>query len=187
MNKTFFVSALTSFLIILVLGLPITTHAATGAYNFVNETNTTYNSHTGTYTNVTTTGYPSSNKHAYKAMAGNRTNTWTWKCNFSTSTNYNYHLWIAIPYSTGILDGTYAYSAFNTVPAENFTININQENYANQWVYMGWTQGKGGSTSCRVQTNNFDQFSDFNREFWIDHMKFWPNLISTPPSYTHGW
>ena len=131
MNKTFFASALASFLMVLALGLPVTTHATIGAYNYVNERTATWNTHTGTYTDVTTTGYPSSNKHAYKAMAGNNTNTWTWKCNSATSTNYNYHLWVAIPYNTGILDGTYWYDAVNTYAPENFGLYINQEAYAN--------------------------------------------------------
>jgi len=190
MNKTFFVSALSSFLIILTLALPVSVYAGTGAWNYVNETNATYTSKSGPYTNVTTTGYPRTNMHAYKST--NRTyngpvNSMRWKCNMSTSTNYNYHHYIAIPSNTGVLDGIYRYYAYNTVSAENFWVYINQEIYADQFVYIGWTQGKGGSISCHVDTNNIQYFSDSPREFWIDHMIFWPNLSVTPPNSTFGW
>lgn len=168
--------------------MPISTFAATGTYNYVNETNTTYTSRTGPYNNITTTGYPSTNMHAYQSTSlGGDVNTMRWKCNSSTTTNYNYHIWIAIPYNTGMTDGGYNYYAYNTVPAENFMTPINQEAYANKWVYIGWTQGKGGKSSCYVDTNNTELYSDFNREFWVDHMKYWPNQSTTPPSYTHGW
>lgn len=191
MNKTIFVSALASFLIVLVLALPISAQAGAGAWNYVDETNATYTSKSGPYTNITTTGYPPSNMHAYKST--NRTfngpnNTMKWMCNTSTSTNYNYHTYIAIPYNTGTLDGKYNYTAVNTVGAENFTIPINQELYANQFVYIGWTQGKGGSASCYVTTDNIELLSPgIAREFWVDHMIFWPNLSTTPPNYTFGW
>ena len=184
MKKSWIVSAVVSYLLILTLGLPISAHAVTGAWNYVNETNATYTSKSGPYTNVTSTGYPSTNMHAYKST--NRTyngpvNTMRWKCNMSTTTNYNYHLYIAIPYNLGVLDGIYQYYANNTVSAENFSILVNQEAYAKQFVYLGWTQGKGGSTSCYVDTNNIQYYSDQAREFWIDHMVFWPNLANTAP------
>lgn len=191
MNKTFLFSMLASFIAILTLAFPISSYAVTGAYNYVNETSTTYTSRSGPYTDVTTTGYPSSNKHAYKST--DRTfngpdNTMRWKCNSSTSTNYNWHIYIAVPYNTGTLDGGYNYTAVNTVSAENFTTPINQENYANQWVYIGWTQGTGGSTNCRVDTDNIELYGGgVAREFWVDHMKYWPNQSSTPPAATHQW
>jgi len=187
MNKTFMLSALTGFVLVLALGLPMTAQAVTGAYNYIDERVATWNVHTGTYTNVTTTGYPPSNPHAYKAMSGNYTNKWTWMCNSATPKNYNYHLWIAIPLNAGVLDGTYHYYAYNTFTGENFPININQEAYANQWVYIGWTKGTGGSLTCGVQTTNYDKYDDFPREFWIDHMEYWPNLSSIPPAGTHKW
>lgn len=185
MNRTSIVSALVSFFTVLTLGLPLSANAATGAWNYVNETDATYTSKSGPYTNVTTTGYPSTNKHAYKST--NRTyngpiNTMRWKCNMSTSTNYNYHLYIAIPYNTGVLDGIYEYKAYNTVSAENFAVYVNQEFYANQFVYLGWTQGKGGPTSCYIKTDNIQFFSDQPREFWIDHMVFWQNKQTTAPA-----
>lgn len=182
------VPALISFLIILTLGLPISGYAATGAWNYVNETNATYTSKSGPYTNVTTTGYPSTNMHAYKSTSreyGQPVNSMRWKCNMSTTTNYNYHLYIAIPFNTGTLDGTYRYYARNTVSAENFYYYLNQENYANVFVYLGWTQGTGGSTNCYVETNNIKYDGDVGiREFWIDHMVFWPNLSTTHPVKT---
>jgi hypothetical protein len=188
MNKTFLLSALVSFVTILTLALPRSTFAVTGAYNYINETNTTYAVPGGTYTGVTTTGYPSTNKHAYQAMSrGDIINTMRWKCNSSTTTNYNYHIWIAIPSNTGKLDGGYKYYAYNTVVAENFWTPINQENYVDKWVYIGWTQGKGGKSACYVETDNVQLYSDFPREFWVDHMKYWPNQSTTPPSYDHGW
>lgn len=190
MNKTFFFSMLVSFLATLTLVLPLSASAGgTGTWNYVNETDTTYTSKSGPYTNVTTTGYPPANMHAHKST--DRTfngpvNSMVWKCNWSTSTNYNYHHYIAIPYNTGVLDGVYRYYAYNTVGAENFWVYINQENYANQFVYIGWTQGTGGSTSCHVDTNNIQYFGTNPREFWVDHMIFWPNL-TTKPTGTFGW
>jgi hypothetical protein len=193
MNKTYFLSMLASFIMVLMLALPVSSYAVTGAYNYVNETSTTYTSRSGPYTNVTTTGYPSTNKHAYKSTQrdfGGPNNTMRWKCKTSYTTEYNFHIYIAIPENYDVLDGVYAYDAYNTNPSENFDppVNVNQENYVDQWVYIGWTRGKGGSTNCYVYTDNIELYGGGStREFWVDHMKYWPNSSTTPPAYTHEW
>ena len=187
MNKTFLLSALTGFVLVLVLGLPLTAQATAGTYNYIDERVATWNVHTGAYTNVTTTGYPRNNMHAYQAMSGNKTNTWKWKCNSSTAKKYYYHLWVAVPYNTGVLDGIYLYDAVNTDEGFEDPIPVNQEAYANQWVWIGSVLGTGGSLACYVTTNNDAQRTDFSREFWIDHLEYWPSSSVIPPAKTHKW
>lgn len=191
MNRTFLLSGIISFVVVLTAMLPGISYATTGTYKYVNEKDSTYTSRSGSYTSVTTTGYPSSSKHAYQSTERTFTgpnNTMRWKCRTSYATEYNFHTYIAIPYNLGVLDGGYNYTAVNTNPSENFTTPINQENYTNDWVYIGWTKGKGGSTGCYVDTDNKELYGGgLDREFWVDHMKYWPNTSPTPPAYTHGW
>lgn len=185
MNKTFLVSALVSFLTILTLTLPGSAHAVINAYNLVNETNKTYTTRTGTYTDITTTGYGG---HAYQSMsraAGGPVDTMKWKCSTSTPTNYYYHVWVAVPLNYGVYDGTYKYRVTNT--AETFPINLNQEAFANQWVYLGFANGTGGPDNCFVTVANIDLSSSNPREFWVDHIEYYPSSSVRAPQGTYGW
>lgn len=190
MNKTFFLSLAIGFVIAVTFGLPLTANAGAGMYNLINETDATYAVAFGPYANITTTGYGG---HAYRATSSTDITyyaTMLWKCKDAFTTEKYWHTYVAIPLNAGVLDGTYTYLVNNTNNSEDFYIPVNQELFANKWVYLGWSKGLGGINNynnCSVSTNAYTGVGTPQREFWADHMKYWPNSSSTPPSYTHGW
>jgi len=187
MKKTFFLSFSITLMLVLLLGITPPVRAALNAMNLVSETNTTYTLKTGTYTTRTDTGYGGSSYQTFnKYLPGDSYAGMTWYCKESYSVNYNWHLYIAIPYNLGYIDGTYSYGAINTDASQNFSISVNQENFANEWAYLGWTRGKGGKPGCSVTTTNSNPAGTGRREFWVDAMKYYPSSSSTPPVYRHS-
>ncbi len=140
------------------------------------------------FSNVTTTGYGGHSYRINSEPTVANMEAVVWKCTDAFSVEYIWHTYIAVPYNTqSPIDGSYWYHVDNTNNAEDFDISVNQENFGNQWVYLGWSKGKGGNndtSKCYVGTNNR---APSGYEFWVDHMKYWPKTNTTPPNYTHGW
>lgn len=193
MKRTFTLSFGITLILVLLLGITPPVRAALNAMNLVSETNSTYTLRTGTAWQSRTEGFDgSSTYNSYqsfnKYLSGDALVGMTWYCKEGYSVNYYWHLYIAIPYNTGYTDGIYTYAAYNK-KADNttygFSIPVNQENFANEWAYLGWTLGKGGSSNCYVVTTNSNS-AGTRQEFWVDAMKYYPKSNSTPPVYRHS-
>ena len=68
----------------------------------------------------------------------------------------------------------------------SFTYPVNQENFVDQWAYLGYTTGKGGKPSCYVSVGNYNSAATGTQEFWMDAMKYYPSSSTTPPVYKHS-
>lgn len=196
MKKTFWLSFSTTLMLVLVLGATPLTYAARNAMNLVSETNSSYTTRTGTAWQSRAEGFNgSSTYNSYqsfnKYQSGDASVGMTWYCKEVYSTNYYWHLYIAIPNNAGYPDGIYSYGAYNKKvgnTTDSFTIPVNQENFSDQWAYLGWTQGKGGNTKtsgCFVVTTNTNS-AGTRQEFWVDAMKYYPSSSTTPPVYWHS-
>jgi hypothetical protein len=185
MKKTFFLSFSITLMLVLLLGITPPVGAALNAMNLVSETNTTYTVKYGTYI-PKTIGYGGNSYQSLNKNGSLSNVVIFWKCKESYSVNYNWHDYVAIPSNTGLIDGIYTYAATNTVTSENFSIPVNQENFVDQWAYLGWTRGTGGSYSCMVSVGNNNSAATGTQEFWMDAMKYYPSSSTTPPVYTHG-
>ena len=191
MKKTFFAALVLSFLAVVAVGYPYSVKAGSGMYNLVDE----HSSHAVVTNGANSTyGYGSGTYRSYKSSncvgTGCPTSEIVWKCIDSFGSEFHWHTYVAIPGQYGTLDGSYIYRVDNTNNTEDFNISVNQENFYNQWVYLGWSLGTGGVddvSKCYVATGNTNGAGTPTREFWMDHMKYWPNNSSTPPAYTHGW
>ncbi|MFZ3151674.1 MAG: hypothetical protein WA116_08335 [Anaerolineaceae bacterium] len=64
-----------------------------------------------------------------------------WSCTGATtdSTWYKWYVWIPLNYE--YTDAAVSYYVRNS--EEEYTITVNQENYANAWVFLGWAYGTG--------------------------------------------
>lgn len=196
MSKKFFISALTSFILILMIGLPTEAYAIVGQYNVIDERSSYASKYSSSpsypYTDVSGIGFGGNAYRAYASIRPTVYNTATWRCKTSYPADYRFHTYMAVPGQSGTIDGYFRYTVHNTNITEDFQIWLNQENHYNKWVYLGWSLGKGGindTGKCYVSTNSDDYYnnSGTSREFWVDHMKYYPSGSNTPPAYTHGW
>jgi hypothetical protein len=190
MNKTFFLSLIIGFMVAITLGLPLNANAGAGIYNLIDETDTTYAVAFGSYSDITNTGYGGHSYRSSNSTDINYYSTMLWKCKDAFSVEKYWHTYVAVPFNTGITDGTYTYYVNNTNNSEDFYMPLNQELFANKWVYLGWSKGTGGINNynnCSVSTNALNAIGTPQRQFWADHMKYWPNSSATAPALTHGW
>lgn len=186
MKRNFLVLFFLTLVLVLSAGLTLPVHAGANMYNPVSETDTTYtvNNSNGIpmYFGVDTNSYKSHN-----TTDQNWTWNFMWKCKDSFSSEYKWHTYIAIPRNSGTLDGQYTYYVNNTNDTQDFPMPLNQENFANKWVYLGWSQGYGGvndSSSCAVNVDNLNSVGTPLREWWLDAMQYYPSTSTTPPQYT---
>ena len=184
MNKLFLASFCLVFLLVIALGQTVPVQAHLNAMHVVSETNTTYTARSGTSWTSTTLGYNSNSYWVSSVTSSPGNHIMIWYCSESWGGNYKFHHYIAIPSNAGQIDGIFTYTAINTEPSENFSIAVNQENFGNEWAYLGWTLGKGGKPNCRVWADNY--YSGATRQFWADAMKFYPSTSSTPPVQRHS-
>lgn len=185
MKKIFFISFSISLIAVLMLGTTSSARAVFNAMNLVSETNTTYTSKTGTY-NTKTIGYGSNSYQTTNKNGSPASVLIVWYCKESYAVNRLWHLYVAIPSNTGLIDGIYSYTGKNTDLTQNFVISVNQENFANEWAYLGYTKGKGGKPDCYVITGNDNSAATGTQEFWMDAMKYYPSDSATPPVYRHS-
>ena len=188
MNKIFLLSFGLALLLVFVIGLYIPAKADCCAYHVVSEYNSTYAYQYGAYTYDYTLGYSGNAKWGYNdtSAPANRTAIWYCKSSDIFTQNYYWHFYVAVPLQGGILDGSYTYNVYNT--AETFSQPVNQENFADEWAYLGYAEGKGAtvaSGNCRVSVNNLNAGGTPQRQFWVDAVEYWPGTSVTPPQYRH--
>ena len=184
MNKLSLIAFGLMFVLIMALGQTSTVQAHLNYMHLVTEyNNPNYTSRSGTGWTLTNIGYSGNSYWANSTTSSPGNRIMIWYCNESWGVSYKWHHYIAIPSNAGTLDGIFSYTANNTDPWENFTIQVNQENFANEWAYLGWTQGKGGKPDCRVWAGNY--YSGATRQFWVDAMKYYPSTSTTPPVQRH--
>lgn len=185
MNRVFLITFSLMFLTTILVGQTTPVQAHLNAMHVVSETDTTYTARSGTSWTSTTLGYNSNSYWVNRVTTSPGNHIMIWYCSESWGVNYKFHHYIAIPSNAGTLDGIFSYTAINTDSSENFSISVNQENFSDEWAYLGWTQGKGGKPNCRVWADNYQNIAS-SRQFWVDAMKFYPSTSSAPPVQKHS-
>src|SRR5687768_3782760 len=147
MNKAFLLSFSITLTFVLLLSMTLPVYAALNIMNLVSETNTTYTTRSGSPWQTRAEGFQGNSYQSFnRYLPSHPLLSMAWYCKETYSANYYWHLYVAIPYNTGYTDGRYNYSAYNKKvdgTTYNFSIPVNQEHFANEWAYLGWTLGKG--------------------------------------------
>lgn len=132
----------------------------------INETGNRFTK-TGPMWHITNYGL---NGHAYQYLQDtyqqNDPASGLWKVN-SGEPSGQYYWWAYIPQNGGNLDAIIDYEKPASAP-----VVVNQENYANTWVYLGTISG---NSSSYVSMNNGcvgGQACDWTRQVWWDDLLF---------------
>lgn len=116
---------------------------------YVNETGSKF-SKSGTMWDITNTGF---NLHAYQYLqytGGNVASSGKWKVNSTTPTTRVWW-WAWIPQNGGSWDAYVQYQMYGTSSSPT-NFNVDQELYANEWVYLGYKDSN--STSYLKMSNS---------------------------------
>lgn len=112
----------------------------------------------------------------YLYYSGHTASAWgKWSCTGPTtsSTQYKWYAWIPLNY--GYTDAAVSYYVRNT--EEQFSITVNQENYADEWVFLGWAFGDGYIPWAYTFLDN-DCVTGWGcnqyYEVWWDDTKYYP-------------
>ncbi len=147
----------------------ITFFVTTTAYaGYIIHENSSNFSKSGTMWSITQYGQ---NGHAYQYMqytSGNNSySNGNWYVN-SGEPSGTYYWWAYIPYNLGQSDAIIDYQLKPSGP----TTVVNQESYANYWVYLGNFSGTS-SAYAKMDNNCVGGYScDWTRQVWWDGMLF---------------
>jgi hypothetical protein len=98
-----------------------------------------------------------------------------WRSYGSTTINTYYKWYVWIPLNGGYYDAGVRYYVRNT--QDSFYVTVNQENWANVWVYLGEAWGNGDPTYSYTQLNNncaSGYACDLQHDVWWDDAKYYP-------------
>lgn len=113
--------------------------------------------------------------HLYYLYTGGKAQMWgKWSCSGPTTALKDYKWWVWIPLNGGYYDAGVNYTVRNS--NETFTIPLNQENHANEWVLLGWAYGNGTTTQCNttMYNNCVGGFScDTQHDVWWDDGRYY--------------
>ncbi len=122
----------------------------------------------GTKWDITSTGlYGHAYQYLQDTYAHNSASYGRWSVN-SGEPSGQYYWWAYIPQNAGALDAIIDYHG-------NITKVVNQESYANTWVYLG---SNSGNSSAYVDMDNScvsGYICDWTRQVWWDDVLFHRN------------
>ncbi|MFZ3152029.1 MAG: hypothetical protein WA116_10165 [Anaerolineaceae bacterium] len=137
-----------------------------------------------------TTGLPTStigrggSSHQSVLYIPNATSLYTGKwSSFGATTSYTQYKWyVYIPYNEGAFDAMVNYYVSND--SETFSVTVNQENYGDVWVFLGWAAGNGTPSLSYTSMNNKcvpGGGCETYYQVWWDDARYYPCI---DPIYT---
>lgn len=119
----------------------------------------------GTMWDITSTGRSG---HAYQYLVQNTAGVYgQWTLSVSGSPTY---YWVWIPRNGGSLDATVKYRVASVYLDPSFFLTVNQEYYADRWVYLGFTDQQG--SYVKLPNKCAASYCDPNMQVWWDDVMY---------------